>query len=116
MRVSDWNSDVCFSDLALPIDRGDVILRLGLHHLREFGRRGGLAAQIKLARGPALDGLDDEARAQPGDLAALRPDLRGGPFVGFDVAREFLPAARTQHLCLDVAAGGGGGAVAPADS
>src|SRR3546814_3164400 len=45
---------------ALPIDRGDVILRLGLHHLREFGRRGGLAAQIKLARGPALEGLRSE--------------------------------------------------------
>src|SRR3546814_9412630 len=91
MRISDWSSDGCSSDL-----------------LREFGRRGGLAAQIKLARGPALEGLDDEARAQPGDLAALRLDLRGGPFVGFDVAREFLLDARAQHLDRDLAAVGGG--------
>ena len=47
------------------------------------------------------------ARAQPRRLAAQRLEMRRGPFVGLDVARELLADAGAQHLDRDVAPVGG---------
>jgi len=91
----------------LPIDRGDEIMRLGGHVLRQLGGRGGFAAQVELARGPALEGLDDEAGAQARGLGPHCLDLGGGPFIGVDRLGEFGLDARAQDLDRDLAAIGG---------
>ena len=90
--------------------------RLRRHRLGKLAGGGSLAAKVELARRPALEGGNDEARLEPCDLAAatapvLRLDLGGGPFVGLDRAGELFLDAGTQHLHRDRAAIGGDGAV-----
>jgi hypothetical protein len=48
--------------------------------------------------GPAAEIGDDQARAQAPGLAAQRFEVRGGPFIGLDIARELLAHAGPQHL------------------
>ena len=79
--------------------------------LGKLGGGGRLAAQIELARGPLAEHRDDEARAQPRDLAAHALGLRRGPFIGLHRAREFVLDAGAQHLDRDVRALGGDRAV-----
>src|SRR3546814_20634149 len=112
MRISDWSSDVCSSDLAAgPIDLGDVEAAFRLHGFAQFGRGGRLTAQVQLAHRPLAEGGDDQAGAEARRLAAHRLDLRGGPFIGVDGAGEIVFDIRTKDLDRDVAAGGGYGAV-----
>ena len=89
---------------APPVDLGDVIAGLGDHILAQLGRRGGLALEVELARGPLAEMRDDQARPQSLGLAAVALDMRRGPFVGLDRPGEFLLDARAQHLDRDVAA------------
>src|SRR3546814_2497292 len=70
MRISDWSSDVCSSDLRRVVRRGQ-----GLFHQRHVERRQrGLhvAQQVDV---PAFVGVDDQARGRR--RAAHRLDLRG---------------------------------------
>jgi hypothetical protein len=96
---------------ALPVDLRDHEIRLGLHALGQLRGGGGFAAQIELARGPALEGLDDQARAQARCLAAHALDLGGGPFIGVDRPGELGLDAGAEHLYRDLAAVGGDCAV-----
>src|SRR3546814_17331319 len=52
MRISDWSSDVCFSDLKEAVDPGQLLLEhLGDAVLDRFGRRAGIGgADIDLRR------------------------------------------------------------------
>src|SRR3546814_7160480 len=77
MRISDWSSDVCSSDL-----------------------------EVEFAQGPAAEIGDDLARAEARGFAAQRLEMRGRPFIGFDVARELLVDAGAAHLDRDRAAVG----------
>ena len=90
-----------------PIDRRNDEIRLRGHAFGQFGRRRRLAREVQVPCGPALEGFDDEARLQACDLAAHRLDLRRGPFIGVDRAREILFHAGTQHLDRDDTAVGG---------
>ncbi len=96
---------------ARPIDCGNEVIGLGLHAVGKFGGRGSFAAQIELARGPALEGLDHHARAQAGCFAAHALDLGCCPFIGLDGAGEFDFDAGAQDFDRDGAAIGGDGAV-----
>src|SRR3546814_12890594 len=79
MRISDWSSDVCSSDL--------------------FAQR------------PAAEVRDHLPRTQPCRLAAQRLEVGGGPFIGFNVARELLVDTGAADLDGDRAAVGGHRAV-----
>src|SRR3546814_5054610 len=101
LRISDWSSDVCSSDLVLPaleralrglrraVARGN---RVDPRRVGGRGRRGGAADQRAAARapGPAPAGEYDHAHrlvararalGRPGRarLPALRPVRRGAP-------------------------------------
>src|SRR3546814_3514982 len=62
MRISDWSSDVCSSDLQLATRLDRLILLIVLH----FGDRGGIAQRIEqafqLARNLALLGDSNSLR------------------------------------------------------
>src|SRR3546814_6254663 len=60
MRISDWSSDVCSSDLHVPGDRGVRARRLDREGRGHRGRRGRLPGQA------VPDGRAGRARARPG--------------------------------------------------
>src|SRR5690606_14459108 len=82
----------------VPVDRWDAVAFEAFHRLGQLGGRGRLAAEVELAVGPALEVGDRRPRAQPAGLAAERLEMRRGPFVSVDVAREALADARAQDL------------------
>src|SRR3546814_4846282 len=98
MRISDWSSDVCSSDLFIGRDAD--------HRVGELGCRSRLAPEVEFAQGPAAEIGDDLARAEARGFAAQRLEMRGLPFIGFDVARELLVDAGAAHLDRDRAAVG----------
>ena len=89
---------------AVPVDGGDAVAGVAIHRAGQFRRACGLAAQVELAHCPALEVGDGQLRTQPRRLAAQRFQMRGGPFIGFDIAREILAHAGAQHLDRDIAA------------
>src|SRR3546814_9357262 len=91
MRISDWSSDVCSSDLRLIAFYRDVLgctlaheqPQIGLWHLRAgtalidiMDRRGKLAAEGDAAPDPARRNLDHLClRIDPFDAGAILPHL-----------------------------------------
>ena len=96
---------------AVPVDRGHFVGRLGRHCLAQLGRRRGFAAQVELAQRPAPEIGDHLPRPQPRGFAAQCLEMRGRPFIGFDVARELLVDAGAANLDRDLPAVGGHRAV-----
>jgi len=92
---------------AIPVDIRDAVAGDARHLFGKFGGGGRLAPQVELGIGPALEVGDSETRAQARGLAAHLLDMGRSPFVGLDVAREFLADAGAQHLDGDLAAIGG---------
>ena len=64
----------------------------------QFGRACRLAPQIKFAQGPAFQIGDNQLRPQPCCFTAQRLQMRGRPFIGFNVAGELLTNTRAKHL------------------
>src|SRR3546814_7220950 len=100
MRISDWSSDLCSSDLSIDVDEADDERHhdgepAGDQHLLEGGARGDVDALGVLG----LDAL--LALAQARDLTELAPDLFdhlvGGPTDGVDRER-----GRTEERRLGV--------------
>ena len=89
---------------AVPVDRGHFIGGHRRHRIAELRGRGGFAPQVEFAQRPAAEVRDHLPRAEPARLAAERFEMRGGPFIGFDVARELLVDAGTADLHRDLAA------------
>src|SRR3546814_12715399 len=67
MRISDWSSDVCSSDLAIVSDRQSVKLAdsgfvvvdaVEFHKLLEEGTPQGIDRAIDLYRGDLLEGIE----------------------------------------------------------
>jgi len=92
---------------AIPVDIRDAVAGDARHLLGKFARRGGLASQIEFGICPALEIGDGETRAQAARFTAHCFDMGSRPFIGRDVAREFLADAGAQHLDRDLAAIGG---------
>src|SRR3546814_7195305 len=101
MRISDWSSDVCSSDLALQLGR-PLHEFLGLargvrHHLdlavtldgEAFHRLAGLANAVDHAAGPLRLDADDDDR---GDVGAL-----AGADQGAEVQLEVLAERSEEH-------------------
>src|SRR3546814_5316625 len=97
MRISDWSSDVCSSDLLeLPDRRGAEGVARDEHHaiilfleqMRQFGDSGGLAR-------PVDPDYQDDLRARKGvDVERFGDRAQdGSDLVGDDLA-QFLDAAR----------------------
>ena len=63
-----------------------------------FGRGSRFAAQVKLARGPPLEGLNHQPGLQAAQFAAHRLKMGGCPFISVDRAREFFLNAGAQHF------------------
>ena len=83
---------------AIPVDGGQRIALEAAHRLGQLGGRGGLAPQVQLAVGPALEVGNGEARPQARGLAAKRFEMGRGPFVSDNVLGKALADTRTQHL------------------
>src|SRR3546814_2765246 len=77
MRISDWSSDVCSSDLE---DQRDAVLR---------GQRAQALEEARLRRQETLERLDDDAA----ELVVILADQAGG---GLQVVER-----RDQHLVAD---------------
>src|SRR3546814_2632298 len=94
MRISDWSSDVCFSDLKEAVDPGQLLLEhLGDAVLDRFGRRAGIGgADIDLRRRD-IGILLDRQREERAD-AAEHDDDRQHP--GKDRAVD----EKTRHAAL----------------
>src|SRR3546814_5192209 len=75
MRISDWSSDVCSSDLLAHVEQGE---RLAV-------------------RGEPVAEPGAEGRADPGIVALLRPTCR------LAVPREEIALARVDHVRLFIA-------------
>src|SRR3546814_1836127 len=77
MRISDWISDVCSSDLRLAqLDRGrvpcDLVDRppfVGREGFLEPGVVGRLRQRVLVVRGPAAEAIDPAKPAIPGQVA-----------------------------------------------
>src|SRR3546814_5271785 len=78
MRISDWSSDVCSSDLCAPVDHLELNthLRIGLHETREH-----LSNEV----------LDQALRtADANEAVRFGVRLRGRRFSGLDSAQHDL--------------------------
>ena len=96
---------------SLPVDAGHHEIGFARQYLGQFGRVGGLAAQVEFGFDPALEGGDDGARAQPGKFAAQRFDVARAPFIGGERGGNISLDARAQQLDGDSAALAGHGLV-----
>src|SRR3546814_18748974 len=74
MRISDWSSDVCSSDLLLEVGGAEFAAVVEHHHLFAVGDRGeGIEVVAVVLRRPAGGGeLLDLGRANALDRAGLR--------------------------------------------
>src|SRR3546814_10226739 len=93
MRISDWSSDVCSSDLELEAevvvvdndsddDSAAVAERRGVkvvHNADNEGYARGMNAALADTDAPVLIALNPDTEAPPGSLAALVARLRGEP-------------------------------------
>src|SRR3546814_11882601 len=112
MRISDWSSDVCSSDLAQPaaVGFGEFVARRGyaidrlaqLNPAREarvpLGHRPAVILGVILGRGAAVE-ADDEI--DPGDAFTVRPgDEQGRDFRSEErrVGKECVSTSRSRWL------------------
>src|SRR3546814_3245366 len=87
MRISDWSSDVCSSDLDLQAAVGPAVDAVGLG-----GEAEGAARRVELQHAPDLhEALGDRAPTQPllgdeppGDAQKARPPEGEGAGLGLD--------------------------------
>src|SRR3546814_18434892 len=93
MRISDWSSDVCSSDLiGFHVDPGQALAGFGIDALVEALR--GLIGEIKVQLGAALIITQPAAK----QLVALRQTVRGRVLVDDDVVEaETLDVANRMH-------------------
>src|SRR3546814_9374157 len=112
MRISDWSSDVCSSDLDRHVARADahrVARMLGIEFPRQLGRHVGIEAyRDRVAQHLRLGRRSDRIVAlrravEAGDLAEqiieghrreAEPDHRSGSQPGDDPGAAVLPACR----------------------
>src|SRR3546814_11400439 len=84
MRISDWSSDVCSSDL-LPEDGALVTLEIESEHARvarENLERAGVSAKVDIRVGPARDSLAAMTDAAPFDFVFIDADKQNNaPYV-----------------------------------
>src|SRR3546814_7039761 len=92
MRISDWSSDVCSSDLLAEVGIGDVGDQQGDHGRRP--PRGGLGREVRGVAEAGCRLLDT--------LAVLRSHAAGGPVEHTRGGRE-----RDARLPRDIVQGGG---------
>src|SRR3546814_19137395 len=86
MRISDWSSDVCSSDLKALHARSDAAVSLGQRQVVDQPRQARVENRAVVAAGLVTDGAGEPALADAG-----RPDHRA-VLVGGD------PVALEQHL------------------
>src|SRR3546814_7886018 len=73
MRISDWSSDVCSSDLLEPFpDRGDTLATADAHGRQTVSASGALKLENELGRDDRTGGADGMPK---GDSAAIRIHL-----------------------------------------
>src|SRR3546814_21195301 len=83
MRISDWSSDVCSSDLPTPgavdrIDQVALVVRLDVLELEAVGLGDGAGAlHVVVERGRAVDG--GLAIAEQVQAGAVQQEERAGP-------------------------------------
>src|SRR3546814_14050103 len=85
MRISDWSSDVCSSDLGVAVDRvldrrhhdHEVDRQLHLHRRDERADDGGAAAHVVLHLLDAALGLEIDAAGVEGDALADQRERLG---------------------------------------
>src|SRR3546814_16183609 len=106
MRISDWSSDVCFSDLKEAVDPGQLLLEhLGDAVLDRFGRRAGIGgADIDLRRRD-IGILLDRQRKERADAAAHDAD-RQHPGKAWTVDEQPRHAALTDRKSVVEGKGG----------
>src|SRR3546814_16173741 len=80
MRISDWSSDVCSSDLGC----------IAVGHARDAADRRGADRAVAEAAGPAMDRSRVDSRQQRGELARQGSDLAVKLRVAFARVRDFL--------------------------
>src|SRR3546814_10829427 len=90
MRISDWSSDVCSSDLAEPLDRLPKIYEAMMLGLRDYVNRNRFPGVVL-----GLSGGIDSALSAAVAVDALGPDR---------VRCVMLPSKYTSQLSLDDAA------------
>src|SRR3546814_7221749 len=95
MRISDWSSDVCSSDLHLAVEGGHAAEAPGVMILRRFLLDEGVVIVLLLDEGKRREGRqcfgeDDGTRTGP--ASAVR---RGEGLVQVDVHRVNAEVART---------------------
>src|SRR3546814_1491332 len=88
----------------VPVNGGNDIARLPHHRFGQLRSGCGLAAQIKLTRGPALHIRNHLALAQAGCFPSQQFQMCGCPFVSVDIAVELPVDTRPKHLYRNVPA------------
>src|SRR3546814_7049117 len=104
MRISDWSSDVCSSDLRPPRQRGDDRPRAGRERARPWQIRGGARTRRACQR-PAA-GEHRALAACPGPDARGRSPAEAGRLKApagrpTDIGRAHVspPVTNSQHVC-----------------